>query len=147
MFWFRCWGVALREARDDGTDVAGFARADRARGWGGKFSSRSSGAVRGESVGGDQADAAGAPDRQHGTGEDRRPSPADPGAACRYAAGDRDEQAWDHAERDARRPAYPRHRHEGAVHHRRHAPPPWPVAQKKSLNRVWFESGSSRWVG
>src|SRR3954470_7199240 len=31
------------------------------------------------------------------------------------------------------RPARPRHRREGAVHHRRHAPPPWPVAQRKSL--------------
>src|SRR3954464_6374960 len=57
----------------------------------------------------------------------------DPGAACRYAADDRDEQARDYAERDARCPTRPRHRRESALHHRRHAPPPRPVAQKKSL--------------
>ena len=129
----RCRGLALREARHDGTVVAGFARADRARGWGGEFSSRRGGAVRGEPVGGDQADAAGAPDRQHGSGEDRRPAPADPGAACRYAADDRNEQARDHAQGDAGSPAGPRHRREGAVHHRRHAASAGAVAQKKSL--------------
>ena len=128
----RCRGLALREARHDGTVVAGFARADRARGWGGEFSSRRGGAVRGEPVGGDQADAAGAPDRQHGSGEDRGPAPADPGAACRHIAGDRNEQARDHAQGDAGSPAGPRHRREGAVHHRRHAASAGAVAQKRA---------------
>src|SRR3712207_9546804 len=78
----------------------------------------------------------GAPDRQHGPGEDWR-LPASPAGEARGRPADhRVEPGWDYAAGDQGSAHGPRHRREGALHHRRHASPARLVAQKKSLRAI-----------
>jgi hypothetical protein len=67
----------IEGARHDSTVVSRPSRADRARRRAGQLHPEGGQTLRGEPVGSDQADAPGAPDREHRTGQDRRlPSPA-----------------------------------------------------------------------
>lgn len=114
----------------DGTLVARLARADRSCGIERQLDPAGGRALRGQSLGRHQADAAAAPDRQHGPSQDRRLPPSPARASRRCSSRDGVAEEGHHAARDPGPTGGARGRGEGAVHHCRHAPQARPVTQK-----------------
>jgi hypothetical protein len=114
----------------DGTLVARLARADRSCGIERQLDPAGGRALRGQSLGRHQADAAAAPDRQHCPSQDRRLPPSPARASRRCSSRDGVAEEGHHAARDPGPTGGARGRGEGAVHHCRHAPQARPVTQK-----------------